>query len=101
VIVGLIVCLPPLESRSLDVGCDLSDPAEYLVVFGEPSAVVLAPNLSAVHVYVKHPAPTFYQTRLDFEFVLDRFRQTGGPRIVVSFYTVLDADFHCPRFLSH
>ena len=70
------------------------DLVQYLVVFGKAADVVLVPDLRSVDAHVEHAATTFYQLRVDAELFLDRLRQTGGCRVVVSLYAVFDADVH-------
>ncbi len=80
----------------LDQGCNL---VEHLVVLGEAPDVLLAPDLRAFDVYIEDAARPFDQLRLQLELALDRIRQTGGCREVVSLPTVLNGDFHLKSLL--
>lgn len=60
----------------------------------KPANVVLAPDLRAIDVHVEYPAGAFDHLRIDAELILDRLRQTGGRRKVVSLHAVFDADVH-------
>ena len=64
------------------------------MVFRKPAGLVLAPDLGAAYVDVKHATRSLDQGRVDVELFFDRFRQTGGCGIVVSLSTVFDADLH-------
>jgi hypothetical protein len=63
-------------------------------VLGEAAGLVLAVNELAIGLYVEDSAATLDELDLGVMVLLDRGRQTGGLRFVVSFATVLDADFH-------
>ena len=63
-------------------------------MFREPADVVLAPDLQVIDVHIEHPTRSFDQLRADVEFLLDRFRQTGGGGEVVSLSAVFDTDVH-------
>jgi hypothetical protein len=63
-------------------------------MLGETSGLVLAPNLGPVDVDVEYTAPAANQLSVNVEFLLDRFRQTGSFRKVVSFHAVLNAHMH-------
>lgn len=67
---------------------------EDLVVLGEAPGLELAVNQFTVGLYVEYAARALDQLGLDAVLGLDRIRQTGGLREVVSFPAVLDADFH-------
>ena len=77
--------------RLLDRGRHLFDD---FIVLGEAADVVLVPDLRAVDVDVEHAAGSFDHFRGDVEAFLDRVRQTGGCREVVSLHAVFDADVH-------
>ena len=70
------------------------DFVQYLAVLGEPTDVVLVPDLRPVDVNVEHAAGPFDHRGINAELFLDRLRQTGGRRVVVSFHAVLDTDVH-------
>jgi len=83
------------------LGCGRVQLREDLAVLGESPGSVSAVNELTVSLYVEDPAAAPDQFDLDVMVLLDRGRQTGGCRLVVSFSTVLDADFHAfpPNFL--
>jgi hypothetical protein len=58
------------------------------------SFVVLREHLLTVGSDEKDPAAPPLDLALDSELVLDRSRQTGGPREVISNAAVVDADVH-------
>ena len=70
------------------------DPIEDFIVLGEPTDFALVPDLRAVDVNVKHAAGALDHLGVHPELTLNRLRQTGGRRVVVSFHAVLDADVH-------
>jgi hypothetical protein len=63
-------------------------------MLGEAAGPMLAVNQLAVGLYVKDSTTAPDQFDLHAVLLLDRGRQTGGCRLVVSFATILDADFH-------
>ncbi len=79
--------LLPLRRHDLDL-------VEHFVVLREPPNVALVPDLFALDVYVEDSARAFDQLGLDPKLLLDRLRQTGGSREVVSLSAVLDRDVH-------
>ena len=70
-------------------------------MLGKSAGFVSAVNELTVSLYVEDPTAASDELDLDLVFLFDRGRQTGGCRLVVSFSTVLDADFHAfpPNFL--
>ena len=86
--------LSPAESTTLSTAHHGRDFVQHLVVFGEPPGLVFTVNQVTVGADVKDAAPTFDQLAIDAELVFDRIRQTGGLRVIVSFYTILDRDSH-------
>jgi hypothetical protein len=74
---------------------------ENLAVLGKTTGLVLAVNELAVGLYVEDPAAAPNQLDSNVMLPLDRGRQTGGCRLVISLAAVLDADFHAfaPDFL--
>ena len=65
-----------------------------LIVLGKSADVVFVPNLRVVDVDVEDAAGALDHGRHDVEAFLDRVRQTGGCREVVSLHAVFDADVH-------
>ena len=74
-------------------GCG-SNLVENLLIFGEPSYVLLAPDLLPIHVYVEHAAGAFDEFSIDAVDLLDRSRQTGGLGQIVSLRAIFDGDGH-------
>ena len=70
---------------------------QHFVVLRKTADVVLVPDLGAVHMDVKDAAAALDHLRVDAKLLLDRFRQTGGRRKVVSLHAVLDTDLHVSR----
>ena len=73
------------------------DPGQHvedLLVLRESAELFLGKDEGVVVGYLEHPAARFDKLRLELELILDRVRQTGGSRIVVSLYTVLDGYAH-------
>ncbi len=66
----------------------------------ETADVMFTPDLRAVDVHVEHAAGAFDQTGVHVELCLDRFRQTGGRRLVVSLDAVFDGDVHVDNPLA-
>jgi hypothetical protein len=64
------------------------------VILGKPSLRVFRKQQLAVHRDIENPAVSAGQFRLDPQFALERGRQTGGLREVVSTTAVLDRDLH-------
>ena len=80
--------LASLRGQALDL-------REDLLVFGKAAGVVFAPDLRIVDVDVEDAAGAFDQFGRHLELLLDRIRQTGGRRKVVSLSAVFDGDVHC------
>lgn len=55
---------------------------------------MLGVNQVSIHNDIEDSAATFDQLRLDTRCILNRVRQTGGLRGVVSLHAVSDAYFH-------
>ena len=66
----------------------------------ESPGFVLAVNQFPIDLYVEDAPGPLNQFGLDAVLLLDRGRQTGGLRQVVSLHTVFDADLHsvCSEF---
>jgi hypothetical protein len=64
------------------------------LVLGEAAGLMFAVNQFSVGLYVKDPAAAPDELDQQLVLSLDRVRQTGGFRLVVSLAAVLDGDFH-------
>ena len=67
---------------------------EDLFWVGEAAGFRLRVDRASVDDYVEHAAAAANQLGLDADFLLDRGRQTGGLREVVSGAAVRDGDVH-------
>lgn len=85
---------------TLDLARQGLDFSQHLVVLRETADVVFTPDLRPVDVHVEHPAGAFDQTGVNVELFLDRLRQTGGRRLVVSLDAVFDGDVHVDNPLA-
>lgn len=80
--------------KRLDTANHFAHLADDLIVLREAADVVFAPDLRAIDMDVKNAALAFDHLGVDAELVVNRLRQTGGSRVVVSLHAVFDADFH-------
>lgn len=70
------------------------DSLQYFFGRGKPSLLFLGKYLYTVYSNIEYPATGLDYFWLDTELLLDRFRQTGGLRIIVSNNTVFYRYFH-------
>jgi hypothetical protein len=79
----------------------LGEGLEDLGVFGEATDRVLGEDQLAVRFHVEDPVLALRQRRRDAVLLLDRIRQTGGLRVVVSNRAVDDLDRRLAGGLGH
>ena len=87
-----------LKTALTHLGRDL---AQHLVVLREPPGLVLGVNQVAVDPNVENASPALDQLTNQIEFLLDRIRQTGGLREVVSLHAVFNRDLHRSLLGTH
>ncbi len=69
--------------------------AENFLMFRKTVVLLfLAINQIAIDDHIEYAARTLDQLRFHPQGLLDRIRQTGGSRFIVSLHAVFDADLH-------
>ncbi len=70
---------------------------DYVVGSGKLPCLVLGVNEFSIHLHVEYTTTPFHKNSFNPDFILNRVRQTGGPRQVVSLCAVGNLDRHVHR----
>ncbi len=82
-------------------GVKLTEAVQYFRMFRESAGFLLAVDQLAIDFDVEDSPAALDEFGVDVEFGLNRVRQTGGLRRVVSLYAILDGNLHGDPLVRH
>ena len=80
--------------RALFRGLKFADAVQYLRMFRESAGFFLAVDQLGIDFDVEDAPAALDELGVDVEFGLNRIRQTGGLRCVVSLYAIFNGNVH-------